>query len=121
MTTEDQYDNGSVATPENIEGAIKNWKSYPKHLTVTIPDASRKSAEEALKAIQNRSFAGRNVHLGKMINCQVCGMRHRENERRCEQRIVVELKPPKGTDQLTVKQILGAARFAKKRIKPRKG
>jgi hypothetical protein len=42
--------------------------------------------EAALEEIQGRSFSGRNPELGKMIKCQVCGLRHRERERKCEQK-----------------------------------
>jgi hypothetical protein len=99
------------------DAKIDNAVSEPEFKEENV---GQKAAEEALRAIQDRSFAGRNIHLGKMINCQFCGLRHRENERKCEQKVVTELKPPKGKDQLTVKQILGAARFNKKKIKPRK-
>lgn len=35
------------------------------------------AAEAALGDIKKRSFSGRHAHLGKMINCAVCGRRHR--------------------------------------------
>jgi hypothetical protein len=40
---------------------------------------------DALAAIKQRSYSGRNPQLGKMIKCQVCKTRHRENERKCVQ------------------------------------
>ena len=83
---------------------------------------------EALVAITERSFSGRNPELGKMIKCQVCGRRHRENERKCEQKFVYlhtiedtetgektdvtrELKPESRNG------VVGAAMFRGKRIK----
>lgn len=52
---------------------------------VTQPtEAGQLAAEQALQAIRDRSFSGRHPELGKMINCQICGLRHRENERKCE-------------------------------------
>ena len=44
------------------------------------------AAEAATKEIQGRSFSGRHPELGKMINCQVCGERHRKEERKCVQK-----------------------------------
>lgn len=88
-------------------------------------EAGIKAAEEALQAIRDRSFSGRNPHLGKMINCQFCGTRHRQNERTCAQKfaeengvVYGELAPPEGLTQLTKKQVLGAAMFAHKRLNP---
>lgn len=43
-------------------------------------EAGQKAAAEALEAIKDRSFAGRNPELGRMINCVHCGFRHRENQ-----------------------------------------
>lgn len=88
-------------------------------------EIGKKAAEIALAEIRGRSFSGRHPELGKMINCQFCGFRHRENERKCEQKfaekdsvVYGELKPPEGLTQLTKKQILGAAAFAKCRLRP---
>jgi hypothetical protein len=71
--------------------------------------------EQALAEVAARkaglSFSGRNPDLGPMIKCHVCGTRHRRNERKCEQNITTP------TPQ-TKRGILGAAMFAKKRIKP---
>ena len=48
--------------------------------------AEQAIVEAALQTVHDRSFAGRNPHLGKMVNCQFCGLRHRENERQCKQK-----------------------------------
>lgn len=82
-------------------------------------EASQRAAEQALQAIRERSFSGRHPELGKMINCQFCGLRHRENERKCEQKFVIELTPPEGLTHLTARQVFGAARFNKTRRRPR--
>jgi len=47
---------------------------------------------DALTGIRQRPFADRNTSLGKMINCDVCGTRHRQGIR-CEQKIVVLAYP----------------------------
>jgi hypothetical protein len=36
------------------------------------------AAEKAMKAIRERSFSGRHLSLGPMINCGQCGLRHRK-------------------------------------------
>jgi len=82
-------------------------------------DAGQIAAGLALAEIRQRSFSGRNAHLGRMINCQFCGLRHRENERQCKQTFVVELTPPEGLTHLTARQTYGAAAFYKRRRKPR--
>lgn len=43
------------------------------------------AAEKALKAIRERSYSERHPELGKMIKCQICQTRHRQNERNCQQ------------------------------------
>jgi hypothetical protein len=73
---------------------------------VDVAEAIKKFREE----FTERSFAGRNVELGKMINCKVCGLRHRSSHE-CEQRIVTP------APHNTRKGIYGAQAFAKKRIK----
>lgn len=35
---------------------------------------------DALAVVGGRSFSGRHPELGKMINCKVCGLRHRETD-----------------------------------------
>lgn len=79
-------------------------------MTEVTPEV-RKTVENALLEIRGRSFSGRHPELGKMIKCQVCGTRHRKNERLCIQKIVVPVPA-------TRKGILGAAAFAKKRYRP---
>lgn len=43
------------------------------------------AAEKTLKQLRQRSFSERHPELGKMINCQVCQLRHRTGERNCQQ------------------------------------
>jgi hypothetical protein len=59
---------------------------------------------------ENRSFSGRHPELGKMVNCKICGLRHRSVQV-CQERIAVPTAE-------TRKGIYGAAQFAKKRIRP---
>jgi hypothetical protein len=82
--------------------------------------------EDTLRIVRDRSFSGRHPELGRMINCQICGLRHRQNERKCEQKfaekdgvVYGELKPPVGLVNLTTKQILGAKMFKGRRVRPR--
>ncbi len=92
-------------------------------------EAGQEAAAKALAEIRNRSFSGRHPELGRMINCQFCNLRHRENqnfrEGACEQKFATEdgieygkLIPPEGLTGLTARQVIGAQRFAKKRINP---
>jgi hypothetical protein len=90
------------------------------------------AADAALAAIRARSFSERHPELGKMVNCQVCDLRHRASQK-CEQKFkqlwidedletgelsiqyaIVPLPGQKGTP----KSIVGAAHFAKKRRNP---
>ena len=74
-------------------------------VTKAVSDAIAKLRED----ISERSFSGRHPELGKMFNCQICGLRHRSSII-CKENIVVP------TAQ-TRKGVYGAAAFAKKRIK----
>lgn len=92
---------------------------------------------EAFAVVQGRTYAGRNPQLGKMVNCAVCRQRHRLNERKCEQVFTYRigdyellreneeghLVPDYRTatqegERPTMKQVMGAAAFAKKRFHP---
>lgn len=106
--------------------------------------------------LRSRSFAARHPELGKMVNCQIHGFRHRQFEfdpvNGCVQKFTYSVKDKEGrkyeqfreevtppenegdaeTTKLvpdyrtamhsdtkpTMKQVLGAAQFAKKRFKP---
>src|SRR5271166_498639 len=85
--------------------------------------------EKTLAAIKLRPFSGRHPELGKMIKCQVCGLRHRLNERKCEQKFKYlhteeDLETGEVKDITAVlpgttrNQVIGAGRFKGKRIKP---
>ena len=115
---------------ENVDltphGDYANLSS--EQIPETAPtEAGKNAAEIALAEIRGRSFSGRHPELGRMINC-ICGLRHRANERICVQKFATttreggpvqgELIPPEGLTQLTRKQILGAAGFAKRRRRP---
>ena len=93
------------------------------------------AAEKAAAEIKERPFAGRHPELGKMIKCQVCQLRHRELERKCEQQFqllytdvddetneVVEkvyATVPLPGQKRTVKSVLGAQIFRSKRRQAR--
>lgn len=113
-------------------------------VTETVPEPFVVSPElqaaldDAEKIIQGRTFADRHPELGKMVKCQVCGTRHRKNEKKCEQVFTYrvgdfeiyrmdektnELVPDYRTavrpdEKPTKRQVSGAATFAKKRIHP---
>lgn len=105
----------------------------PEFKTTLTPEQLAAAETE----IKTRSFFGRNPELGKMIKCQICGLRHRKNERECEQKftnksgdyeyfvdgedgkLVPLLRTAIPHDQKpTRKQVVGAAAFAKKRFYP---
>jgi hypothetical protein len=102
-----------------------------------ISAALQAALDDAKKIIEGRSFSDRHPELGKMVNCQVCGHRHRVNERKCEQKFTFrvgdyelfredekgKLVPDTRTairpnEKPTMKQMMGQAAFAKKRFKP---
>jgi ribosomal protein L32 len=92
----------------------------PEGRAKTTPDTSllvTEAVKRFRKEFRNRSFSQRNLALGKMVNCAVCGTRHRSS-RICQQQFVVELTPPEGLTHLTKFQILGRKAFAGKRVKP---
>ena len=86
--------------------------------------------EVALKEIRSRSFAGRHPELGKMVNCPVCDLRHRDSQK-CEQKfkelwieedletgekeIIYATPPPPPNRRQTTKMIVGAKQFKGKR------
>jgi len=103
---------------------------------ITAPGL-QEAIDAALAQIEGRSFSARRPELGKMVNCQVCGLRHRVNERKCEQVftyrvgdfeyfredengvLVPDLRTAVHPDEKpTKKQVVGAAAFAKKRFHP---
>ena len=93
-------------------------------------------------ALRARTFSARNPQLGKMIKCQFCGRRHRENlliagiQYACIQQfakprymfttteageiipVPQENRPELIASQTTRKGVVGAAAFAKKRLLP---
>jgi flagellin-specific chaperone FliS len=92
--------------------------------------------EAAIKGIQSKSYSERHQELGKMIKCQVCGRRHRASEiheqvftyrvkdyelfREDENgKLVPDFRTAIRPDTApTKRQVVGAAAFAKKRLKP---
>lgn len=98
--------------------------------------------DTAFKVLRNRPFSERHPELGKMINCQFCNTRHRQNERKCEQKFTnvagdfeyfrehldektgeIVLVPDLRTAQRpfekpTKRQVNGALAFQKKRHHP---
>jgi hypothetical protein len=88
-------------------------------------EVGTKAAAEVQAIIRERSFSGRHPELGKMINCQACNTRHRQNERKCVQVFTTvvdrgpyeETVPERRTPQ-TIKGVMGAAQFKGKRLRP---
>src|SRR5271157_976154 len=58
--------------------------------------ASPEQIATALVEVRGRSFSGRHPELGKMIKCRICGLRHRQNERKCEQQFTYSVKDKDG-------------------------
>jgi len=69
---------------------------------------------------RNRSFSERHPELGKMINCSVCDRRHRSSIECVPIYAVGKYDPEKKVliAPKTRKGVMGAAAFAKKRIRP---
>lgn len=82
---------------------------------------AQKAEAQALQAIHNRSFSGRHQDLGKMVNCKVCDLRHRESEVHKPKYIAVAGETP-ATESLIEKNrirlTVGAAQFKGKRKRP---
>jgi hypothetical protein len=122
---------------QQIKDAVEE-KTFKTTLTPEQLDA-------ALGDIRSRSFSGRNLHLGKMIKCQVCNLRHRENEKKCvqaftyrigdyeyfkeetneegETKLVPDVRTAqdaaiKSVGTVTKESVVGKAAFAKKRFHP---
>jgi hypothetical protein len=103
-----------------------------------VSEELQKAIDSVTHDIKSRPFSERHPELGKMVNCQVCGTRHRKNERKCEQVFTYragdfeiyrmdektnELVPDYRTavrpdEKPTKRQVMGTAAFAKKRIHP---
>lgn len=65
---------------------------------------------KTINAIRSRSFFGRNPQIGRMVNCAVCGRRHRDN---------LACKLIYITEAANIRRgIQGARTFAKKRFHP---
>lgn len=92
-------------------------KTTPKNQISLVKTDLQKIIDDYRESVKHRSFSGRNPELGKMIKCQVCLSRHRSSII-CRQKFAVELKPPKNKEELTIKQVVGAAPFKKKRKNP---
>lgn len=130
-------------TPEDeqrlLEALSSNLKFNDEPKPFEVTPELQAAIDSAVLAVRNRTYAGRNAHLGKMIKCQVCGLRHRQFERKCAQVFTNrvdhdnyellkenesgELVPDYRTaakegERPTIKQIVGAAAFNKKRFHP---
>jgi hypothetical protein len=107
--------NYKVSDVENY--AVENQVELEPKPTETGTQA----AAETLAAIRQRSFSGRHPELGKMVKCQVCSRRHREQITKCVQ---VFSKDAQNNERSlarvrqTVKTVFGAAQFKGKRLRP---
>jgi hypothetical protein len=118
-----------------LDGTVSPVEEIVEIAYPTSPEAIA-AAEKATEEIKSRSFSGRHPELGKMIKCAVCGLRHRKEERKCEQKFkelwidedleTGELSTVYATVPLhnqkpinPIRAIFGAARFKGKRKKPR--
>lgn len=91
-----------------------------------------KVVDKVVDDIKHLSYAKRHPELGKMINCQVCGMRH-FSSKVCQQRFAIKhieedtetgerttvyaTATPHHAKHPTVNQVIGAAAFKGKRRK----
>ena len=67
------------------EGTCPKCDSEIEEIVYPISPEATVLADVALAEIKNKPFSGRHPELGKMFKCQVCGLRHRKGERKCEQ------------------------------------
>jgi hypothetical protein len=95
-------------------------------------DDVKKAVADAVESHRDKSFAGRNPQLGKMINCGICKARHRSHIK-CEQVFAVKHYEQEFNDETgeydpevpvfataahTKRGVYGAQAFKGKRIKP---
>lgn len=117
---------------ENIESYLTGWDPfvdgpYPELETPKPTTEGMVAAVIALEEIRNRSFSGRHPELGKMINCLVCDLRHRDSIK-CQQKFVelfIEEDLETGekttiyaTSGKTRFGVVGAKSFKGRRLKP---
>jgi hypothetical protein len=100
-----------------------------------VSEEVQKAVDAALSAITHRSYSERHPELGRMFKCQVCKLRHRGTP--CEQvftsrigdyeyyredekgELVLDFRTAVRPDEPpTKRQIIGAAAFKGKRLKP---
>lgn len=97
-------------------------------IKINVLSKEQKALQAAIetfeRAYYEKSFASRHPELGKMINCPVCLLRHRAYKI-CTQKFAVGTHDPAPegekteliANQTTKKGVLGAAMFAKKRVR----
>jgi hypothetical protein len=123
----------ALPTYDEIMAAQEEQEHPEPEMEFPITPGIEDLVVKGLAEIRRRSFSGRHPELGKMIKCQVCGRRHRENERKCEQQFVqlwvdedmetgektigYATLPPEGM-KFTKRMKDGAATFKGKRLKP---
>jgi hypothetical protein len=156
----EQNDNVKLPSLEEIREQVlasSEIQPVPEAEPVFKTTLTTEQAAAATAELRGKSFSGRHPELGKMVNCQVHGFRHRQFEfdptTKCEQKFthtlkdkdgrkyeqfreeVVPVDEEKGVPESvtlvpdlrtaihpdstpTLKQVLGAAQFAKKRFHP---
>jgi hypothetical protein len=141
-----------VLTPELQEAIAKAMDAAQERATIdtapitfAVPQGEpfvitpelQAAIDAAIKVLAERTYAGRNPELGKMVNCAVCHTRHRKNVGNCEQVFTYrvgdfelfreneegQLVPDYRTctkegERPTMKQVMGAAAFNKRRFHP---
>lgn len=105
----------------------QNNEAPEKAVPFNVSEELQKAIDATLTDIRDRSFSGRHPELGRMINCYVCGRRHRGKQ--CEPHyklssIEEEVDTGKQTEvfalaaQNTRKGVFGAKGYAKQRLRP---
>lgn len=76
------------------------------------------ATEEALKAVKQRSYAGRHPELGKMVKCQICKTRHRA-VKQCSQKFhkLEDVEQIAGQTHYTAPDITVEAEIGRKKIR----
>jgi hypothetical protein len=78
----------------DITGTVNQNGAYEVLETPGISEETKQAIAKFQETFKERTFSQRHPELGKMINCHVCGMRHRSAQV-CEQKFAVGPVNPK--------------------------
>ena len=79
-----QFEKSRTEKEEQPEETVAAAITMPHERTFAETIALEAAKQRFAKELPMRSFSGRNPELGPMINCTMCGRRHRDNEKHSE-------------------------------------